>query len=162
MQGETLKHYSFNILIVLLLVITLFLSYSFIKRIYADKPEVKFQPVDSTSFITKQSIGKTLQIDIQNACGVQGIAEKFTEYLRSKGFDVVEMGNFSTQDIKTTMVIDRAGNLANARRVALALGVSPKYVIQQMNKNYFLDATVVIGKDYEELLPFKKEPAAKE
>jgi hypothetical protein len=53
------------------------------------------------------------------------------------------------------MVIDRAGNMKNAKRVAQALGISEKYVIQQMNSNYFLDATVVIGKDYEELLPFK-------
>jgi len=45
--------------------------------------------------------------------------------------------------------------MKNAKRVAQALGISEKYVIQQMNSNYFLDATVVIGKDYEELLPFK-------
>ena len=43
----------------------------------------------------------------------------------------------------------------NSKRVAQSLGVSEKYVIQQINKNYFLDATVVIGKDYEELNPFK-------
>jgi ssDNA-specific exonuclease RecJ len=98
-----------------------------------------------------------LQIDVQNGCGVSGIADKFTEFLRSKGFDVVEMGNFTTQDIKTTMVIDRAGNMKNAKRVASSLGVSDKYVIQQMNKNYFLDATVVIGKDYAELYPFVQQ-----
>lgn len=155
-SSEKVKHYSINILIVIILSITVFLSYNFVKRLYADKPDVKVQRIDSTSFITKQSTGKSLQIDVQNGCGVQGVADKFTDYLRSKGFDVVEMGNFSTQDIKTTMVIDRAGNISNAKRVAQTLGISPKYVIQQINKNYFLDATVVIGKDYEELLPFKK------
>ena len=66
------------------------------------------------------------------------------------------MGNFATSDIKTSMVIDRTGNTKNAKRVAQNLGIQEKYVIQQVNKNYFLDATVVIGKDYLELNPFKQ------
>ena len=151
------KHYSINIIIVLLAVVTIYLFYNLFKRLTTPQTDVKTQVVDSTTYLTKQPSGGTLQIDVQNGCGVSGIADKFTEYLRSKGFDVVEMGNFSTQDIKTTMVIDRAGNMKNAKRVAQSLGVSEKFVIQQMNKNYFLDATVVIGKDYEELLPFKTQ-----
>ncbi len=149
------KNYSVNILIILLAVLTLFLFYNLFKRFTTPQTEIKTLKVDSTTYLTKQPSGGTLQIDVQNGCGIPGIADKFTEYLRSKGFDVVEMGNFTTQDIKTTMVIDRAGNIKNAKLVALALGVADKYVIQQMNKNYFLDATVVIGKDYEELMPFK-------
>jgi hypothetical protein len=152
-----LKHYSINVLIVLLAVVTIYLFYNFFKRLTTPQTDVKTQVVDSTTYLTKQPSGGTLQIDVQNGCGTTGIADKFTEYLRSKGFDVVEMGNFSTQDIKTSMVIDRAGNMQNARRVALSLGISEKFVIQQMNKNYFLDATVVIGKDYTELIPFKQQ-----
>ena len=66
------------------------------------------------------------------------------------------MGNFSSSDVKTSMVIDRAGNTRNAKRVAESLGIGEKFVIQQINKNYFLDATVVIGKDYAELMPMKQ------
>lgn len=153
-----LKHYSVNILIILLAVVTIYLFYNLFKRITTPQTDIKTeQRTDSATYFTKQPSSGTLQIDVQNGCGVSGIADKFTEYLRSKGFDVVEMGNFSTQDIKTTMVIDRTGNMKNAKRVAQSLGVSDKYVIQQMNKNYFLDATVVIGKDYEELAPFVQQ-----
>lgn len=152
-----LKNYSINVLIVLLAVVTIYLFYNFFKRLTAPQTDIKTQVVDSTTYLTKQPSGGTLQIDVQNGCGTAGIADKFTEYLRSKGFDVVEMGNFSTQDIKTSMVIDRAGNMKNAKQVAISLGISEKYVIQQMNKNYFLDATVVIGKDYAELMPFKPQ-----
>ncbi|MBZ0204611.1 MAG: LytR C-terminal domain-containing protein [Ignavibacteria bacterium] len=151
------KNYSINILIVLLAVITIYLFYNLFKRLTTPHQDIKTQVVDSTTYLTKQPSGGTLQIDVQNGCGVSGIADKFTEFLRSKGFDVVEMGNFTTQDIKTTMVIDRAGNMKNAKRVAASIGVNDKYVIQQMNKNYFLDATVVIGKDYQDLLPFKTQ-----
>ncbi len=152
-----LKHYSINLLIVLLAVVTIYLFYNLFKRLTTPQTDIKTQVVDSTTYLTKQPSGGTLQIDVQNGCGVSGIADKFTEFLRSKGFDVVEMGNFSTQDIKTSMVIDRTGNMKNAKRVAQSLGISEKYVIQQMNKNYFLDATVVIGKDYSELNPFKQQ-----
>jgi calcineurin-like phosphoesterase len=92
---------------------------------------------------------------VQNGTGVQGIANKVMEFLRSRGFDVVEMGNFSSQDIKTSMVIDRTGNTKNAKLVAQSLGIQEKYIIEQVNRNYFLDATVVVGRDYLELIPFK-------
>jgi len=105
--------------------------------------------------VTRQPSRQTLQIDVQNGSGVQGIANKFTDYLRANGFDVVETGNFSTSDIKTTMVIDRTGNIKDAKSVASTLGVPEKYVIHQISKDYLLDATVVIGADYMELNPFK-------
>jgi hypothetical protein len=38
--------------------------------------------------------------------------------------------------------------LETAYRVADSLGISKKMVIKQMNKQYILDMTIVIGKDY--------------
>lgn len=151
----SIKNYALNISIILLVVITTFLLYNFYKRVTSDEVEVKPVVRDSTVQLTKQPVGNTLQIDVQNGCGTSGAAEVFTDYLRTQGFDVVEMGNFSSQDIKTSMVIDRAGNMRNAKRVAQSLGIPEKYVIQQMNKNYFLDATVVVGKDFADLVPYK-------
>jgi hypothetical protein len=153
--SSKIKHYSVNAAIILFAVISLYLIYNIYLRATTPQSEFKTNVTDSVTRLTKQPTGTTLQIDVQNGCGVPGIADKFTDYLHAKGFDVVEKGNFSSSDIKTTMIIDRAGNMKNAKRVADALGISEKYVIQQMNNNYFLDATVVIGKDYEELLPFK-------
>lgn len=155
--SEKFKHYTVNIAIILVAVLTIFLLYSFVKRqITPQADNLKTQVNDTTGRLTKQPVGSTLQIDVQNGAGVNGIADKFTEFLRTKGFDVVEMGNFSSSDVKTSMVIDRAGNMRNAKRVAQALGIDEKFVIQQLNKNYFLDATVVIGKDYNDLLPLKQ------
>jgi len=108
---------------------------------------------DSLSNVKTQ----TLQIDIQNGTGLKNISDKFAIYLSSKGYDVVDVGNFSSSDVKTSMIVDRAGNMQNAKHVALALGIDVNYVIQQLNKNYVLDATVVIGKDYAELNPFKED-----
>ena len=152
------KNYSLNALIILLAAITIYLIYSFATRMSVSPSGNKKDIISDTSsvHITRQLSRQTLQIDVQNGSGVQGIANKFTDYLRANGFDVVETGNFSTSDMKTTMVIDRTGNIKNAKKVAGALGVPEKYVIQQISKDYLLDATVVIGADYVELNPFKE------
>jgi LytR cell envelope-related transcriptional attenuator len=153
------KNYSLNALIILLAAITIYLIYSFYTRMNVTRSGDKKEIATDTSsvHITQQPSRQTLQIDVQNGSGVQGIANKFTDYLRANGFDVVETGNFSTSDIKTTMVIDRTGNIKNAKRVASSLGVPERYVIQQISKDYLLDATVVIGADYSELNPFKQK-----
>lgn len=153
---DKLKNYSLNISIVLLAALAVYLTYSFIKHTTSSGFENKITAIDTTTNrVTKQPADKILQIDVQNGTRVNGIAEKFTGFLRKSSIDVVEMGNYSNQDVQKTIVIDRAGNIKNAKFVALVLGVSEKNVIQQVNKNYFLDATVVIGKDYQELNPFK-------
>ena len=96
-------------------------------------------------------IGNIIQVEVLNGCGISGLATIFTSKLRENGFDVVESGNFDSFDIKETLIIDRSGILENAKKVAKALGVSEKNVIQELAPSYFLDATIVIGSDYKQL-----------
>lgn len=157
-EKSTFKNYSLNILIILFAAISILLLYFFFARLTTNKQETTKEVIDTVSNrVTKQPTGQTLQIDIQNGTGIQGLADKFTDYLLSHGCDVVEKGNFSTSDIRNSMIIDRVGNPKNAKRVANILGISEKNVIEQKNKNYLLDATVVIGMDYSQLKPFKEQ-----
>ncbi len=96
-------------------------------------------------------ISDVIQIQVLNGCGVSGVASRFTNKLRQSGFDVVESGNFETFDVQNTFVIDRSGNLENARRVAIALGISEDQIIREVATGFYLDATVVIGFDYNQL-----------
>jgi hypothetical protein len=91
---------------------------------------------------------KVIQLDVLNGCGARGAASRFTGFLRSAGFDVVEMKNYKVRTVEKTIVVDRVGNLAAARRVAAALGVSESNIIQQINPDYFVDVSVIIGADY--------------
>jgi hypothetical protein len=50
-------------------------------------------------------------------------------------------------------VIDRTGDMENARKVAYALGIGKEHIIQQINQDYYVDVSVVIGKDYKSLKP---------
>jgi len=91
---------------------------------------------------------KTIQAEVLNGCGVSGVADTFTDSLRAKGIDVVNTGNYRSFDINNTIVIDRSGKTENAKYVAKLLGLNGNQVVRQINKNYFLDVSVIIGKDY--------------
>jgi hypothetical protein len=98
---------------------------------------------------------KVIQIDVANGCGAKGAGAKFTSYLRAAGFDVVELKNYSSSRVGRTLVIDRLGNLAAAKKVAAALGVAESNVVQQINPDYFVAVSVLIGEDYPSLNPGK-------
>ncbi|MEP1151544.1 MAG: LytR C-terminal domain-containing protein [Balneola sp.] len=100
---------------------------------------------------TTELIGSIIQLEVLNGCGESGIANNFTSLLRSNGFDVVEVGNFERFDVEETFVISRSSSFNNAKRVANALGVNEKNIIREESSDFYLDVTVVLGKDYQTL-----------
>lgn len=96
-------------------------------------------------------IGDIIQLQVLNGCGVSGLANRFTSVLRRSGFDVVETGNFDNFDMQQTIVISRTFNTDNAKRVAEALGIEEKNILIEASEDFYLDATVVIGSDYQSL-----------
>jgi hypothetical protein len=131
----------------LLTVTVVYFAYSFLSR------SLLHPPVDSKK--GDVGPGQIIQIDLLNGCGVNGAASRFTNYLRARGYDVVEMKNYKTSDVKESLVIDRTGNVETAKKVAYALGVKEKNIIQQINQNYFVDVSVVVGKDFSALKPYQ-------
>jgi|ERR1041384_2569555 hypothetical protein len=124
-----------------------YLSYTFISRgavapqAAPEAPAAKLQ--------------KVIQLDVLNGSGARGVAARCTNYLRGKGFDVVEMKNYKVTNIPRTLVVDRVGDRVAARQVASALGVPERNVIQQLNPDYFVDVSVIIGADFPTLLPLR-------
>lgn len=135
-----------NLIIIVLSVIIVYLSYS----LYC-----KFTVKNIKEAEIKKSSTGTVQVEVLNGCGLSGTADKVTDYLRQRHFDVVQIGNYISYDVEKSIVIDRTGNMANAYRVADSLGVSRKYVVQQMSSKYFLDVSFVIGKDFNSLKPYQ-------
>jgi hypothetical protein len=98
-----------------------------------------------------RNTARVLQCDVLNGCGAKGVSARVTGFLRSHGFDVVEMKNYKTFGVPHTIVVDRVGNLSAARRIAGALGVPAANIVQQLNPDYFVDVSVIIGADYSRL-----------
>lgn len=129
-----------------------FLSLLFIVLLIAFTTRIVFPRIETDRSAPDDFlIGEVIQVEVLNGCGVPGIATRFTSKLRQNGFDVVESGNFETFDMQKTLIIDRIGNLDHAKKIASALGVDESHIIQEISKNYFLDATIVIGSDYKNL-----------
>ena len=135
-----------NVIIFLLAGLIIFMSYSLFTKIKA---------LSSGDDATEAKPSKTIQLEVLNGCGIGGVADKITSYLRQNNFDVVQVGNYTSFDIDNTLVVDRTGKKINALKVADALGIDPKNVIQQISNDYFLDVSLIIGRDFNHLKPFK-------
>jgi len=149
-----------------MLVVVGYLSYTFFDRGAAKSSQLQTNASltgsvspDNASVVSPGTSGATtqtkpsrvVQLDVLNGCGAKGAGNSVMKFLRTNGFDVVEMKNYKSFHVPQTLVVDRVGNLAMARQVAAALGVSNANVIQQINPDYYVDVSVIIGKDYAEL-----------
>ena len=147
---KNLLNYTLNISIILITALCIYLAYSMIMNTTGSRG-------DNLSDTAKKQITNqpnlSIQINILNATGENRIGARFRDYLKAKGFDVVDMGNYKAE-VEKTMVLDVIGDISKAKRVADAVGVSHRNVVQQLDKTKYIDATVIIGKDYNELKPF--------
>jgi hypothetical protein len=134
-----------NVAIVVLALVVGYLAISLFIR------HVLNPPVDASR--TGEPGSPVIQVDVLNGCGISGAASASTSYLRARGFDVVEIRNYKTFDVQESIVIDRRGELKYARRVAYALGISQENIVQQINDDYYVDVSVVVGRDYASLKP---------
>ena len=107
---------------------------------------------------TGQLVGEIIQVSVKNGCGVSGLAGELTQYLRKHGFDVVEVGDYTSFNQEYSFIYDRIGDLESARKLAEAVGLPEDRVIQEIDEEEYLDATIVIGKDYSTLTPFTTNP----
>ncbi len=92
-------------------------------------------------------IDNEIRIEILNGSGnpgqAQGLRNSFLEY----GFNVVHFGNALRNDYENTIVIDRVGNPALAKKVADIINC--KEVYTRVDKTLLVDVTIIIGNDFE-------------
>ena len=97
-----------------------------------------------------------IEVEVLNGYGVSGLAGKFTDYLRSRGYDVVRFTNAQRSDYPRTLVISRGTDFDQARQVAQTLGVEPNAVENMPDPSLQLDVTVVLGQDYATLTSYRE------
>jgi len=134
-------------------ILFIFFLVSFIlKEDRADLAKKK-QDENSVSSNLQSRANTVITVEVLNACGVQGLATEFTNYLRNQKFDVVNVGDYKEGfDIDRTLVIDRTSlNCFNAKKIAEALGIKESQVVPQLDESLQLMVTVLIGKDYKNL-----------
>ena len=130
-------------------ILIIILSYSLINRIFISPPIESSIEIKTNEGIETQAI----QLNILNACNEDGIANVAKNYLRARGFDVVEIGNYS-QTVSKSFIIDRVGDIISAQKVAYAIGIDDSLIITKIDSGLFLRNTVVLGKNYIILKPY--------
>ncbi|MCY3486985.1 MAG: LytR C-terminal domain-containing protein [Bacteroidetes bacterium] len=138
-------------LIVAILVVSLLVNIPLVKEAF-----FPVQVASSISTTEIESPGPTdiYQVEVRNGVGVRGVAERMRTYLRSKGYDVVGVGNHLSFDVEQTIIIDRIGNREIAQQVAASLGLPPERVQQDVRSEFHLDVSIILGKDYGVIPPF--------
>ncbi|HEX2786326.1 MAG TPA: LytR C-terminal domain-containing protein [Ignavibacteria bacterium] len=160
MKEETKKNvlnYILNIAIIILFGVCAYLGFSLIMNANSGKDIPPQQKLSDTTKVKTNQPNLTVQLEVLNGTSQSGVAGIFTDFLRKQGFDVVDYGNYQSNDEPKTLIIDRTGNNLKCKKIAASLGVNEKNIIQQINPELYIDASVVIGKDYKELKPFTEK-----
>ncbi|MCH8954126.1 LytR C-terminal domain-containing protein [candidate division KSB1 bacterium] len=152
-QNKTLKERFLTTAIWGLSLINITLIFSLISNFFAS-PEDTRLTVDPVPPVEK----KVITVQVLNGCGVQGLANEITQYLRNKNFDVVDIGNYGGGwDLEQTLVLDRVSLESKyAKKVAKELGVNKNQVAPQLEDSVQLMVTVIIGTDYKKLKVYKE------
>ena len=111
-------------------------------------------PVDSPVVTRRPLIEHPVRLEVWNACGEKGLAQKATAALRTRGtyFDVRGMGNATSGRQEFSTVIGRTADSALAFAIADSLGVVHTRVTTEIPRNpRDIDVTVILGADYPRL-----------
>ena len=165
-KKDTYKGIFSNVFIWALVIINVFLIASFSSRFLdedSSRAEGNVRRPDGTNVTVSASDtaivpGSQLTVEILNGCGVPGVAAKVENYLRHQSCDVVATGNYQTYDVGKTFLIDRQHSgmvFANEVAQKLKLPLNSHTVVPMMSPERQVQVTVVIGKDYKKLAPFK-------
>ena len=95
-------------------------------------------------------------VEVLNGCGVQGIAGKFSRYLRDNNIDVLNSDDADHYNYTHTLIITRTGNVQILDKVSSLLGFDAQdenHILNKPNSSSEFDLTVIIGNDYASIKP---------
>ncbi len=106
----------------------------------------------------ENSIHKDIKVEVLNGCGEKGIAKSFSDYLINQHVDVVRSENTpgNNFDYKNTQLILRTEDFQDIATIASLLEINPKdstKVIVETDLNLLTDVTLIIGKDFKNIIP---------
>lgn len=101
---------------------------------------------------------RRVSLEVLNGAGDRGAAERMSEHLRDLGFDVKTFGNARELGHVRTVLLDRSERQGAARAISDALGGVP--VTVEPAPELYLDATLILGEDWRDVLGRSRDVAA--
>ncbi len=99
--------------------------------------------------------GERIQLNVLNGSGRMRLAQRFTDFLRARKFDVVQMDNYKDSTVARTFILDRVGDSTSAQKIAYAIGIDDSMIRRAIDSEEYVKADLVIGRDYPSLNPMK-------
>lgn len=100
-----------------------------------------------------------IEVEVLNGCGIPGLAQKFTDFLRTRQVDVINSDNADHFDYEKTLIIQRNQFVERSYRMAEILSI-PKSdttrILIRPDLSLATDVTVILGKDYNQIKPFRQ------
>ena len=97
-----------------------------------------------------ESLNKRLQIEVLNGCGIKGIADLYTNFLRQNGYDVIDYKNAENFNFDKTTILIHKNNI-NPAHLKELMKIDLFYIKNLIDEDKFFDLTIIIGKDYKNL-----------
>lgn len=100
------------------------------------------------------TLERVYALEILNGTEVKNLAKTTAEIYSSFGYDVVQIGNAESSDVKETLLIDRIGNPSIAKIVSQVIQCSNIQTAEiKRNEEYYgtetgVDFTLIIGSDF--------------
>lgn len=95
--------------------------------------------------ISVPSVGR---IQVLNGFGAEDAAQKVAGFLRTRTYDVKNIGNAASWNYPFTLVVSRGRDMTVARQVAASLTTGHLVMVRTDDRTY--DVTVIVGPDYKE------------
>ena len=114
-----------------------------------------FQKVDASIEVQDE---QPLKIEVQNGCGVNGIATKITNNLTYQNYLVVSKGNADHWNYEQTILIDLGCDKEKSiEKLCKDIGIQ-KNDVYLLREESDADVRLIIGKDYQSLKIFDVLP----
>ena len=143
---ESIQKWLFNIVIFCIAIVIIGFMISTSDRIINNEEKIELSKSE-----TIEHQYDTVMIEVLNGCGVPGLANKYSNYLRQQGIDVVYVGNAESMDYDSTRIIQRVDDQKKCHQLLKVLQVSKDRIKDSETDAPYTDFSLIIGKDYPSL-----------
>ena len=149
-----IKNILTNIAVAGLLLLTIGFFVSLVDNLFFDDGDTHARP-NLAALITKtkyeEITGHKITVEIHNGCGIPKLANLYTEFLRSEGFDVIDSRNADNFDYTKTQILHHQGDKARALSLSKTMKIDESLITEEQSRYLIHDLTLILGDDYRQL-----------
>ena len=149
-----IKNIITNISVGGLLLLTIGFFVSLVDNLFFENPHSHDRP-DLSLLITKskyeEKTGHKITVEIHNGCGMPKLANLYTEFLRSEGFDVIDSRNADNFEYTKTQILHHQGDKVRALSLSKKMTIDETLITDKKSRYLIHDLTLILGSDYRQL-----------